>query len=43
MVVVAAPELRAEGRKLGQEARELNFIFNAIIRNTRTKSADDAA
>jgi len=40
MVVVAVPELRSEGRKLWQEARELNLIFNAIIRNTRTKSVD---
>ena len=41
MVVVAVPELRAEGRKLWQEARELNLILNAIIRNTRAKSADE--
>jgi four helix bundle protein len=41
MVVVAAPELRAEGRKLWQEARELNLILNAIIRNTRAKSVDE--
>lgn len=42
MVVVAAPELRAEGRTLRREARELNLIFNAIIRNTRARPADDA-
>ena len=41
MVVVAAPELRADGRTLWREARELNLIFNAIIRNTRAKAADD--
>jgi four helix bundle protein len=43
MVVVAAPELRAEGRKLWQEARELNLILNAIIRSTRAKSVDEDA
>ncbi len=42
MVVVAVPELRADGRSLWQEARELNLIFNAIIRNTRANSAEDA-
>jgi len=42
MVVVADPELRAGGRRLWQEARELNLIFNAIIRNTRARPADDA-
>ena len=42
MVVVAVPELRAEGRTLWREARELNLIFNAIIRNTRARPADDA-
>jgi four helix bundle protein len=42
MVVVAAPELRTEGRTLWRVARELNLIFNAIIRNTRAKPADDA-
>ena len=42
MVVVAAPELRAEGRTLWREARELNLIFNAIIRNTRARPVDGA-
>jgi four helix bundle protein len=42
MVAVAAPELRAESRTLWREARELNLIFNAIMRKTRAKSADDA-
>jgi four helix bundle protein len=42
MVVVAVPDLQPEGRKLWQEARELNLIFNAIIRNTRARPTDDA-
>jgi four helix bundle protein len=36
MVVVAAPELRDEARGLWQEAKELNLIFNAIARATKS-------
>lgn len=42
MVAVAAPELGAESRTLWREARELNLIFNAIIRKTRAKAVEDA-
>ena len=35
MVVVAIPELKEEARKLWTEAKELNLIFNAIVRSTR--------
>jgi len=34
MVVIAQPELKDEARKLWQEAKELNLIFNAIIRSS---------
>ncbi|MEO0078269.1 MAG: four helix bundle protein [candidate division WOR-3 bacterium] len=37
MVVTARPELKAPARKLWQEAKELNLIFNAIVRSTRAK------
>ena len=30
MIVIACPELKEEARKLWQEAKELNLIFNAI-------------
>lgn len=35
MIVMACPELKKEAGLLWQEAKELNLIFNAIIRNTR--------
>ena len=35
MIVVAVPELKEEARKLWTEAKELNLIFNAIIRSSR--------
>lgn len=35
MIVVAVPELKEEVRKLWQEAKELNLIFNAIIRSSK--------
>ncbi|MBM2817486.1 MAG: hypothetical protein HW401_76 [Parcubacteria group bacterium] len=31
MIAVAAPELKDESRKLWQEAKELNLIFNSIV------------
>lgn len=35
MIVVAVPELKEEARKLWTEAKELNLIFNAIIRTSK--------
>jgi len=35
MIVVAVPELKEEARKLWQEAKELNLIFNAIIHSSK--------
>ena len=32
MIVVAVPELKEEARKLWNEARELNLIFNSIYK-----------
>lgn len=32
MIVVAVPELKEEARKLWQEAKELNLIFNSIYK-----------
>jgi len=37
MIVVAVPELKEEARALWQEAKELNLIFNAIIRSSKKK------
>lgn len=34
MLVTAVPESKEPARKLWQEAKELNLIFNAIIRTT---------
>lgn len=34
MISVSAPELKEESRILWKEAKELNLIFNAIIRST---------
>jgi len=31
MIAVAASELKDESRKLWQEAKELNLIFNSIV------------
>ena len=33
MVVVAVPELKDKARELWREAKELNLIFNAIVRS----------
>ena len=35
MIVVAVPELKEEAKKLWQEAKELNLIFNAIVRSSK--------
>ncbi|HLL90739.1 MAG TPA: four helix bundle protein [Tepidisphaeraceae bacterium] len=35
MIVAAEPQLRGDGRKLWQEARELGLIFAAILRSSR--------
>jgi len=35
MIVVAVPELKEEARKLWQEAKELNLIFNTIYKKTK--------
>lgn len=35
MIVVAVPALKEEARKLWTEAKELNLIFNAIIRSSK--------
>lgn len=35
MVAVAVPELKEEGRKLWQEAKELNLIFNSIYKKVK--------
>lgn len=34
MLVVAVPEIKEEAKRLWQEAKELNLIFNTIFRNT---------
>ena len=41
MIVVAIPELKEEARKLWIEAKELNLIFNAIIRSSRKNMSAD--
>jgi|SRR3989344_1729517 len=35
MIVIVIPELKEEARTLWQEAKELNLIFNAIIRSSK--------
>jgi len=40
MIVVACPELKEEARPLWTEAKELNLIFNAIVRSSRRKKID---
>jgi four helix bundle protein len=37
MIVTVIPELKEEARKLWLEAKELNLIFNAIIRSSSKK------
>lgn len=38
MITVACPTLKTEAKKLSQEAKELNLIFNAIIRSIKNKN-----
>jgi len=38
MIVVACPELKEEARPLWTEAKELNLIFNAIVRSSKKKN-----
>jgi four helix bundle protein len=38
MVIVADPNTEEKAKKLGQEAKELNLIFNAIIKKTEANS-----
>lgn len=35
MIVAVVPQLKEEARKLWTEAKELNLIFNAIIRSSK--------
>lgn len=37
MIAVAVPELKDEARKLWQEAKELNLIFNSIVNKLKKK------
>jgi len=37
MIAVAVPELKEEAKKLWQEAKELNLIFNSIINKLKGK------
>jgi len=38
MTAIAAPELAAQARVLWQEAKELNLIFNKIIKTSKQNS-----
>ncbi|MFH1191892.1 MAG: four helix bundle protein [bacterium] len=40
MLAAAIPEFRNEARKLWQEAKELNLIFSAIIKNKKEKGIE---
>jgi four helix bundle protein len=40
MVVVICPELKEDARKLWQEAKELNLIFNSIVNKFKRKNLD---
>ncbi|MFH1367099.1 MAG: four helix bundle protein [Patescibacteria group bacterium] len=37
VMITACPQLAEEAEKLGKEAKELNLIFNAIVRSTENK------
>jgi len=37
IIVITCPELKKEARKLWQEAKELNLIFNSIIQKIKKK------
>ena len=36
MIIIPCPELTGDARQLWQEAKELNLIFNAIAKKTRS-------
>ena len=38
MIVTAVPELKEKARTLWKEAKELNLIFNAIVRSAKRKN-----
>jgi len=38
MIVVAVPKLKDEARILWQEAKELNLIFNSIVKKIKNKN-----
>lgn len=40
MIAQAVPELASEARVLWREGNELNLIFTAIVRNSRSKGAN---
>ena len=37
MIAIAVPDFKEDASKLGSEAKELNLIFNAIIRSAKKK------
>ena len=37
MIAIASPELKEEARRLWQEAKELNLIFNSIVKKIKGK------
>jgi len=41
MLVTAVPEARVQARPLWQEAKELNLIFNAIVRTTTANARSE--
>jgi len=41
MLVTAVPEARVQARPLWQEAKELNLIFNAIVRTTMANARSE--
>lgn len=38
MIVVACPEIKEDAKKIWQEAKELNLIFNAIVHKINKKN-----
>lgn len=42
VISIAAPELKEEARRLWQEAKELNLIFNSIINKLKQKTKKDS-
>ncbi|HBM45507.1 MAG: hypothetical protein UT05_C0009G0066 [Parcubacteria group bacterium GW2011_GWF2_38_76] len=37
MIALAVPELKSDARKLWQESKELNLIFNSIVNKVKNK------